>query len=797
MGFARKIQRLPSVFSEEQNERTPKSVSGAEFELPSFIFEISSNTLCWSLETRAFLRDSKASEKGHSGARRRIDPLNATNNFIREKLEPLSIDKPLGLTPSRRSSRLQLSLSLPLKACVYWNTFFATLVVLSCASAVFRIPISRSSWFLLGASLCLAVYLASHLRVQVIVRCLAHSGIALAAGLSGALLSTRFFYTGFLSWYPDAWSYCGFAQYLEQYSRGRLVGSNPMTAMAAGLSGTRFGTPALLALFNNLTRVNVVTCAVFFWCFVTITLYLGSYLLARACKFNTFGAIFFGLFCVTSGWVLDALLIGSWDNLLFVCFLPGVIANGILLSKRSFSRRFLILVAVPLGALLYVYPEGVLISAVLFCPLLFLLTFQLFRGAPQRIWQFLLMICGAVIVALPYLPIFLPFVVQQLATGAQHPRPGESTFPRLLTINPDLLPSLFGFGTEFGTVKVGLPDHILAVAVFITLAAGLVGANKTVRSLICSLLPLAGLLLWFDVHEKYDYAAFKLLLIALPAYGIALCQGAMNLSKIFSGERTRLFLTAAILFLPPWLGRASHSCLFANRPAIALDPYNTRSLRQYADLVQVVRIAQKRPILFLANDEARLAWGLIFLNGSSLVIPNKPWYLAAPGYMALAARMEPVRGRVDLVLSDSATGPSRWNNGILFLRRVPERGTIVDVQAPCGLENQGDATCFWMDNRPVTVSVYCLHPERARLTVSGWSPGPDIAQQGQTSVRFQLGSEIKTLSPDQRELGAVDLRAGLNQISLQCLAEDNGATNSNGDPRRLLIGLKGLTLDSE
>ncbi len=732
-----------------------------------------------------------------TGARCRIKPLSATNNFIREKLEPLSIDEPVGLTPSSRGSRLQQSVSIPLKACVYWNTFFATLVVLSCASAVFRVPIRRSSWFLLGASLCLGLYLASHLRVQVIVRCLVHSGIALAAGLSAAFLSTRFLYTGFLSWYPDAWSYCGFAQYLEKYSRGLLPGSNPMTAMAAGLSGTRFGTPALLALFNNLTRVNVVTCAVFFWCFVTITLYLGSYLLARACKFKTFGAIFFALFCVTSGSALDALLIGSWDNLLFVCFLPGVIASSILLSKRSFSRRFLILVAVPLGALFYVYPEGVLISAVLFSPLLFLLTLRLLRGAPQRIWQFLLLICGAIIVALPYLPIFSPFIVQQLATGAHHPRPGEGTFPRLLAINPDLLPSLLGFGTEFGTVKVGLSDHILAVAAFVTLAAGFVGANKIVKSLTWSLLPLGGLLLWFELREKWDYAAFKLLLIALPAYGIALCQGAMNLSSIFSDKRTRIFLSAAILFLPPWVGRVSHSWLFAKQPAIALDPYNTRSLHKYADLVQVVRIAQKRPILFLADDEAKLAWGLIFLNGSSLVVPTKPWYLAAPGYMALAARMEPVRGPVDLVLSEFASGTSRWNNGILFLRQVSEGGTIVNVQAPCGLENQGDETCFWMDKRPVTISVYCLRPERARLTVSGWSPGPDIAQQGQTSVRFQLGSHIKTLSPDQRELGVVDLRAGLNQISLQCLAEDNGATNSNGDPRRLLIGLKGLTLESK
>ncbi len=717
--------------------------------------------------------------------------------FIREKLEQPSIDKTVRLPTASRGSRLQQSLSLPLKACVYWNTFFAALVVLSCASAVFRIPISRSSWFLLGASVCLGLYLASRLRVQVIARCLAHSGIALAAGLSAALLSTRFLYTGFLSWYPDAWSYCGFAQYLEQYSRGRLVGSNPMTAMAAGLSGTRFGTPALLALFNNLTRVNVITCAVFFWCFVTITLYLGSYLLAKACKFNTFAAIFFGLFCVTSGSVLDALLIGSWDNLLFVCFLPGVIASGILLSKRSFSRRFLILAAVPLGALLYVFPEGVLISAVLFAPFLFLMAFRLFRTAPQRIWQILLMICAAVIVAVPYLPIFLPFVFTQLAASTAYPRPGEGTFPRLLAGNPDLLPSLLGFGTEFDTVKVGLLDHILAVAVLITMVAGLVGANKTVKSLIWSLLPLAGLLLWFEVHEKWDYAVFKLLLIALPAYGIALCQGAINLSSIFSGERTRAFSMAAILFLPPWAGRVSHSWLFANRSAVALDPYNTRSLQKYADLTQVVRIAQQHPILFLADDEFKLAWGLIFLNGSSLVVPHRPWYLAAPGYMALAARMEPVRGPVDLVLSEFATGTSRWNNGILFLRQVSDRGTIVAVHAPCGLEKEGEETSFWMDKRPVTISVYCLRPERARLMVSGWAPGPDIAQQGQTSVRFQLGSQIKMLSPDQRELGAVDLSAGLNHISLQCLAEDNGATNSNGDPRRLLIGLKGLTLEPD
>src|SRR5262249_3739473 len=159
--------------------------------------------------------------------------------------------------------------------------------------------------------------------------------------------------------------------------------------------------------------------------------------------------------------------------------------------------------------LFYIYPEGMLISAVLFFPfLVWRVVYDVTKHCQVRAYISLFTVVVAL--AAPYVAIFCSFLISQLGAAGGGLHAGAGIFTGLLS--PALLPAMFGLAQEFNGTTFSIWNHLLPWFLILLMTTALFFWWRSDRSLFFCLPFLILFAAWQGVFQRYDYGLFKTLL---------------------------------------------------------------------------------------------------------------------------------------------------------------------------------------------------------------------------------------------------------------------------------------------
>lgn len=255
----------------------------------------------------------------------------------------------------------------------------------------------------------------------------------------------------------DGWSYSSYGQYLYVYAKGTEGALAPLYQYAAHLSGTRFVSSALLAALQPPFCLSCDTqrsvgpfLAIAVFAFSTSCAYLAKNVL-RSPPFE----FFYVVVCVLGGWLIGAIHVNNFDNILSLPIAPAIVALALFdkISTRFGEWTHALLLA----AAAYIYPELLPLTVVLYG--LVLANAARRTGSIKTYVRFAGKVASAsLLLSLPYVASLVPFFWRQLthAIGATGPRAGEGWFPSLLRfhalpnevwgLNFSLVSEVFGVG---------------------------------------------------------------------------------------------------------------------------------------------------------------------------------------------------------------------------------------------------------------------------------------------------------------------------------------------------------------
>jgi len=592
-----------------------------------------------------------------------------------------------------------------------------------------------------------------------------------------------------ISPHPDAWSYNAFADYLTNNSRGRMAGMSLVDEYAVHLSNTRFAAPSLLACLEGIPGLGDPPVAHWTFMLVCFGTHFFSFLyLARSLVFEWFWAVVTAFTATAGGWLGDAAYCGNYDNLLFVALATALIGILVRIKMHGVNggRRFFWPGTLISAALIYCYPEGLVILLVLVSPLLIALLSDALRSRAKS--QLLLLGAiagGALIIASPYLPVLVPFLRSQMSMGLQNGsvRPGSGVMPGLL--NERFLPSFFALGEEinpsFSWLNDLLPILLLCLVIIGTISIG----RRFALFPWCGLV-LIGLIVWQDLFARYDYGTFKVLFCASWwVYAAAIGGLAVVGNKIKEGKLARLGLAGGLLV-------AIGSEKFEDRQARSvLPPLSIQPLRELQSMRKVIGTS---PILLNVDGEFDYLWSVYYLRRLAINVETRRSYLGMPHIgawldRAAAPRIEDCKY---VLISGGAARDSVWHNARFSLVRE-DQPRVVGLENPNGVELVNGERFIWLGTQAAILHVVVTETGayELRATQFGAGPsGPDIPDRA-LRVTDAEGSHVVTVGAESKGI-PLQLRAGDNEVKLQCLDAPRKNAPTSGDPRDLILALRGF-----
>jgi len=631
---------------------------------------------------------------------------------------------------------------------------------------------------------------------------------ALALTLIGMVPLAGAFYYGLLD-FPgspalDGWSYIAFAQYLYDYRIGFEGGLAPLYQYAAHLAGTRFIAPALIGYLafplieSNLAQ-DVQQAANLFLGIVAFSYASACLYVWRSHNQEGRGAFIYGLFCISSYWIIRILSANNFDNFLFLAILPAVTAARFV--GRPASAGLPLLIGLFVAAEIYSYPEMAPIAAFL----AFACVVAALINRPEEKREILrasiVAVLATAILCAPMAEHLWKFFVNQatfaMSSGA---RPGEGAFPELFMARESVI-NFFGFEIPAIESRTNLL-LLVSIGVAMIFVRGILLAirKKDGHHLLAFFLLMVAGYVYMLWRKRYDYGAYKFAVSGWWVTAYYLLAGIQSIPKGGIHGKAVLVRRAMIALLLSIFGGTTVAYYW--HPGYP----DYRSLGEFREMRAHLGMFSSRPIYNALEDPRANMWATYFLRSQSLIMLNLTSYMAQKhleGFMERAAPKKRPPGAGEIILVDSkyqscADGQPIWSNSKIaaFVLKA-DRPALLGISSPNGLESQGGKIFTWIENRPVVMRVAMASAARVVL-VADLGPGPSTRSGQIPKMRISDGGNIQTLEvgKKQRYEISVSLKQGLNEIRIW--SDDTPDTTSHAmrDPRTMLIGMRCVLLRS-
>jgi len=667
------------------------------------------------------------------------------------------------------------------KSCLIVNGLFSSLVLVLCLTTTLRVPLRQACWWILAIYLVLAVV---EIRKDSAFRFRLKSGLAIllaSVAIVGAV-GLKSFQSCFPSVSNDAWSYASLGQYLIDYVRGTHGALPYIDRYSAALSGTRFGTSSLLGFVSLILHINTGRALLPVLLIVLANSLAGFYLLTRLLGASKVIALGSGIFFVLSGWTSDAIAIGSLDNLLFLSLGGALTARLLLIVRGCRSWAALAALAVTSAASFYSYPEGFLITAIIFMPFVVQVGFcalKVGHHLPLRLTGVAVM---ALVLITPYLPTWIMFLSTQISAMTSLSRPGEGIFPGLL--GPAFIAALPGFGKEFSraavTTAVNLRSLVLVCGVAILCVVGVLRLKRWGLAGAVALLIVLGLVVVQRVCLKYDYGLYKILLLSSLVWVPAIFLGIDGLTRKFEPrKRSFAVFVSCVLLQSMFLFER-----FRNQDAI---PFIAKKIKFYEQIQGLGEIVRNQVVTLGCNNDFECEWAVYYARQLNMQILGYKGYLRA--YEPVIFQDRDNDQVPAYILSDYPLSGSIWHNGVFWLTALASSPSLVSIDSPNGLDQIGEKRFVWIGNEPTKFFVYADSERIAVLTSDDVTMGPSINRSDNRRICVKSESRVRELEVSQRFSVSLQLRRGINEVDVWCTDKPEILEQSNGDRRVLLLGL--------
>jgi len=437
---------------------------------------------------------------------------------------------------------------------------------------------------------------------------------------------------------------------------------------------------------------------------------------------------------------------------------------------------------ITLAALVYAYPEGVLIAAVIFLPLLIALLTTVWkrRGVLMRIGVSILV---AIFLLLPYLPTFIVFVSGQLNTIPLVMIMADGVFPGLQA--KAFLPAAFALGQEYPNVNCDWPDILISCLLVALVVAGLLRWRRSKRSYSWSFVCFLVVALSQGVQEHHSYAVYKLLTIGSVLAIPLLFTGIQEIYCRFFHETRQVAAVALgclLVFLMAF--RVTQNTRFTTKQFFT-------SLEPYRELRQLTTATHEASLSLLCDNNFDYKWALIYLRDQpqeqklERIGLRFPWFRR---FMAQAKESIPAR----YILINRKVPEDIWRNEKFSL--VPFSDTsfapIVALDVPNGIENVDGARFVWLSNKSSSFLVDSPKEGQAILWARKILCGPSRPNDRVRTVIVQADTGTYEKRVEDVFSIPLTLKKGVNTILLSCRELPTLTLLPNGDQRTLLIGLE-------
>jgi hypothetical protein len=495
---------------------------------------------------------------------------------------------------------------------------------------------------------------------------------------------------------------------------------------------------------------------------------------------------------VFGGWLPFVLLANNFSNLCMLGFSPALF--GMALNRRYSGYTRYLGPAVFLAATVYMFPELSPLVIAGFCIAGMENIFTRERNSQIKIWF------GVAALTVALTSIFLPHAVHhfllQLTATEPHAggRPGNGFMPDLL-ITSRLLASLWGFER---IPFLGMPSETVSMYVGVLLAlvtgCGLIAAVRArIYSLCLYFAIIVVLAIVMITIKRYDYGAYKILLLGWWATAVLLSAGATYImfaaSKAWLNISSRVLLAGTLLLSALLWGNQQLTWLegFVYKEAQPL-----RDARDYlAGLHQTATVTISDPVL---SD-----WMVYELRNLPIRYSEYIGYMGQAHVLPVMARSDVPKQSGNYMLVGKgamAAGTTVWSNELFNVFKIgagnPHVG-LGEIRAPNRVERFDGSTFFWLGHDPATIDLHSSADEVILMDIE-LIGGPSV---GDSAKSFMIQVDLDGVEVDRFSLyssSAHDIRlslhAGTNSVVIRPVYDGPVKPNANGDPRVLFAGVK-------
>ena len=607
----------------------------------------------------------------------------------------------------------------------------------------------------------------------------------LAAWLAIVNSSGELFPNLYISAHPDAWSYDAMADYLLYYGRKETEGMPLVSQFAVHLRGARFTSACLLAvekaLFPSLPFFVVHSI---FYFFILVVAFSSALACANKLGHNFIWSFLFAFLYVTQGWCINGIIIGNYDNLVFVALFPAVVALTVSLNeKTNFSWSIVAAFGLILAGTFYTYPEGCALASFGYLPLLIWSIIKSKKKA-MLLTKLGLSLAIAVLLVVPYLPYFLAFLIKQMSSNCSGQRPGAGNFPGLL--NGRFLPSFFSLGTEYPCSPASLIFQLLAAALFLFLCVGIIKHFRKGWYLFSLSIVLA-FYAYQVLIQKYDYGAYK----------TVFCNNWLILGGLVAGMKgivLRRKMVHEVLFVTGLIATLLVAQQHHRRWRVWPQTADLKSLHELKRIENLV--ADKGISIDLLNSFDQM-WACSILQKHPLVVSNRLGYLAMPHVQSWLEKAKPCRESViEYSLEDKKQEVATWNNKRFSLIHL-EVPRIQEIQNPNGIETVEGKPFFWIgSSRPTSIKIFSPDLGQFYFAAEELWLGPSLPESKLRTICItdSNGRHSQIVNCTNPKI-LFNLQKGFNNIEVYIKEKPTCRLQTNGDNRELMLGVKNYYLD--
>ena len=610
----------------------------------------------------------------------------------------------------------------------------------------------------------------------------------------------------------DGWSYMAYGQYRWEYPRGTEGGLAPLYQYAAHLNRTRFIASATLGFFSPLVASAGDTQAASGYFLAWILFVFASACMFLAVVKGLSWRLGYVILSGFSGWLLNLLWANNYDNALAISFLPAF--AGVMDLVDSHERRWGVVLAGLSAAALYCYPEMalfILVGAGL-------LLLQRLSSKSKVIREWLILLLGAAglaaILVVPFAKDLAWFVMNQL-NAAMSLRIAKGAFGELLLPGQRLM-AFWGFGRDHFYFVNGdrmsqiwdYSRYLLTLALSVLASLGLFELfRRKAWGLAVTIVMLFSGAMLMIFRAAYPYGAYKFILLNWWGMAWAVVVGADLLSTWLPEKRYRWgfeigLATLLLLFL------------FVNGfRVLALDrAISQKSIKPFKQVEQIKEIVGDDAVVVAVKNDLANEWAVYFLRDIPIHLAIYRAYMAqrhVVPYMERAAAVHisdapyVLTDDVDSLNPDPVFFPQTnvlWSGELYSLWQLPRAGWILvnSVRNANGIEDWEGEPGLWLGQGDT--EIHLIANRDGRVGLSGhFVPGPSLPETSvrRLMVRTDRGYEKEeTFIREGVDLIFVPVAEGTNTIVLHTLDKPTVAQLPNGDTRPLLLGVKGLRVES-